>query len=496
MFYWKVTSSETGMPAQLGIALPSDPENVAGSLLLERNSQSTRIGAFMEFKGFQVSDARKIEPIYLGPEKNKSGRFMTLSVLLHAAMMASVSFMSMPHYEAPVMKDVVEFEVASDTTGAKAIPDGNPADASQGAAPEAPASSAKAPAVMAAPAPESIPVPPPPSVPAPVAKVAPAPAPKAAPVVKVAPPVVAAPPTVDDIKTPDLETSDSGEVAVNPLNDKDLEEDFEKVDIRHQKAVKDAQKALDEAAEKEAAATAAALAKAEKENQEKAKALAEAQEARRTEERKILVAARAAERAAAEKAAREASQKEAQEARLAAEQEAKANADREAKAAAAREAREAANREARESAAAAAAAAAANNTAKNGTGTGGEGEGTGNSGSPEPTKEVEGIPGGVRALDQLRQKPGNKFPQYDTQERLARQEGDVVFYAYVNKDGSLSQFKMGQSTGFRNLDSKTLAALKQWKFYPGQEGWVEMPYKWVLKGEAMEAGGQLRNKIR
>ena len=67
-----------------------------------------------------------------------------------------------------------------------------------------------------------------------------------------------------------------------------------------------------------------------------------------------------------------------------------------------------------------------------------------------------------------------------------------MFYAYVNKDGSLSQFKLGKSTGYRNLDGKTLAALKKWKFYPGQEGWVEMPFKWALSGEAMEAGGQLR----
>jgi TonB family protein len=95
-------------------------------------------------------------------------------------------------------------------------------------------------------------------------------------------------------------------------------------------------------------------------------------------------------------------------------------------------------------------------------------------------------------LEQLRQMPGNKFPQYSQDERLSRQEGQAMFYAYVNKDGSLSQFKLGQSTGYRNLDSKTLAALKKWKFYPGQEGWVEMPFKWTLNGEALEAGGQLR----
>jgi len=121
-----------------------------------------------------------------------------------------------------------------------------------------------------------------------------------------------------------------------------------------------------------------------------------------------------------------------------------------------------------------------------------EGHGTGTSGSPEPTLQVAGIPGGVRALDQLRQMPGNKFPQYSKEERLAREEGKAVFYAYVNKDGNLSQFKLGQSSGHRNLDLKTLVALKKWKFYPGQEGWVEMPFQWTLSGEARQAGGQLR----
>ena len=145
---------------------------------------------------------------------------------------------------------------------------------------------------------------------------------------------------------------------------------------------------------------------------------------------------------------------------------------------------------------AAAAAVAAAEASGSGSAQADEGEGTGSSGSPEPTKDVAGIPGGVRTLEQLRQKLGNKFPQYDVQERLQHQEGEAVFYAYVNKDGSLSQFKLGQSTGFRNLDAKTLGALKKWRFYPGQEGWVEMPYKWVLKGDAMEAGGLLRKQVQ
>lgn len=131
-----------------------------------------------------------------------------------------------------------------------------------------------------------------------------------------------------------------------------------------------------------------------------------------------------------------------------------------------------------------------------GNGSGSEGAGSGRHGSPEPTKVVAGIPGGVRSLEQLRQMPNNKFPEYSREERFSRQEGQAMFYAYVNKDGSLSQFKLGQSTGYRNLDGKTLAALKKWKFYPGQEGWVELPFKWKLAGEAKQAGGALRKSIK
>ncbi|MNL24907.1 Gram-negative bacterial tonB protein [compost metagenome] len=73
--------------------------------------------------------------------------------------------------------------------------------------------------------------------------------------------------------------------------------------------------------------------------------------------------------------------------------------------------------------------------------------------------------------------------------------GDVGFLAYITKEGHPTQFRMIKSTGFQNLDSKTLTALQKWRFYPGQEGWVELPFKWDLKGETQEAGGLLRKKV-
>lgn len=90
----------------------------------------------------------------------------------------------------------------------------------------------------------------------------------------------------------------------------------------------------------------------------------------------------------------------------------------------------------------------------------------------------------IRTLEQLKQVPGNEVPKYSSDDRLHKRQGDVTFWAYVNKQGTLEKFKLVESTGFRELDFKTLRVLRSWKFYPGQQGWVEIPYSWSLKGEA------------
>lgn len=98
----------------------------------------------------------------------------------------------------------------------------------------------------------------------------------------------------------------------------------------------------------------------------------------------------------------------------------------------------------------------------------------------------------VRALAELKQVPGNRKPMYDLADRKAARSGEVVFTAYVNKSGTLSDFKLVKSSGHRSLDAKTLAALKSWKFYPNQEGRTELGFKWDLKGDAIEMPSTLR----
>lgn len=119
----------------------------------------------------------------------------------------------------------------------------------------------------------------------------------------------------------------------------------------------------------------------------------------------------------------------------------------------------------------------------------GEGGGKG-SGSTQGDGPVNAS--AVRDLEDLRQMPGNPRPEYSVQDRMDRLSGTVIFWAYIGKDGGTSKFKLLQSSGHRSLDGKTLAALKKWKFYPGQEGWVELPFKWDIEGGVQEKPTMLR----
>lgn len=101
----------------------------------------------------------------------------------------------------------------------------------------------------------------------------------------------------------------------------------------------------------------------------------------------------------------------------------------------------------------------------------------------------------VRALSELRQSPGNKVPQYDVEDRRQGRQGLVVFLAYIKADGLPKEFQLASSSGHRSLDAKTLKTLKSWKFQPGQEGWVEIPFQWDLKGGAQEAKTGLRRQV-
>jgi TonB family protein len=239
------------------------------------------------------------------------------------------------------------------------------------------------------------------------------------------------------------------------LKDEDIAEDLQKVDQEENTNVAAVHQELSQKAEEEMKEQDAKLAALEKANQEESDHMAQEQKAQQERERQALAAA-ATERMAREaQAAREAEQARAAEAA----------------------------KQAEETRLAELAKAQAIVAGQSPTGTGrGAGEGPSDSQAD------------VRALSELKQMPGNKAPQYDADDRLQGRQGEVAFLAYVSQDGFVTQFKLLQSSGHRVLDAKTLKAIKGWKFYPGQEGWVEIPFKWDLKGGPQEMPMRLRLK--
>ncbi len=110
----------------------------------------------------------------------------------------------------------------------------------------------------------------------------------------------------------------------------------------------------------------------------------------------------------------------------------------------------------------------------------------------QSSSEAYGVPTGVRQLGDLKQRPGNRPPTYDRMDRYHKREGQTSFMAYVTRDGRLTNFKMLKSSGHQTLDSRTLQAIQNWRFDGGQEGWVELPFNWQLKGGPQQMPSGLR----
>ncbi|WP_413569079.1 energy transducer TonB [Bdellovibrio sp. HCB117] len=402
------------------------------------------------------------------PEVSKTPKFVTLSAAVHAAAILAIAVMTVPLVETAKTETItIEIEdvpapVMKAPRGARVPPTqgGTPVDQSTPLVEKMEEAGSPGDIVVAKPsAPTKTKAK---AAAKSVAKALPAKAPKASSQAvagkaarSIAPKTTfkAVPMTIDDIEAPELDQGELSKAAVASNLNEDFNDDFENIDRSQRSAIEGEKRSME--------AMAAALAAEQDEdlnaladaNQEEADRLAAAQNSLRERNAKSIASALAAERAAA----------------------------------AAASARQAAAREA---------AAKKGGLGGNGNGLGmKDGEGAGNSGSKGPGTQLSGMPSGVRSLDQLRQMPGNPRPQYDREERRRGDQGEIAFVAYINKQGYVSQFKMLKSTGFRNLDSKTLAALKKWRFYPGQEGWVELPFRWDLKGGVQEDGGLLRRSV-
>jgi TonB family protein len=105
-----------------------------------------------------------------------------------------------------------------------------------------------------------------------------------------------------------------------------------------------------------------------------------------------------------------------------------------------------------------------------------------------------GVPLGVRIRDarELIAQTGNRQPLYPEQERLNRREGTNVVVGRVLSNGTIGDVYLEKSSGSPLMDREALAAFKQWKYMPGQEGFIRQPFKFQLDGRVQEIKGTLR----
>lgn len=408
------------------------------------------------------------------PPESQTSKFIGFSTVLHALLFAGVLVLAQAPQAPEVETITIELEEMS---GPRPMPQGVTSAQSAGlAAPAggaaAPLETASSPTDVVAPAPRPKTA----ARSAPKAVPRPAPAKTASPSPSRPSPAKAAslpmqsphsevevPASLEDLETPDLDESvaTAQKRDLSP-DDNDLASVFSKVDQTQQDEARRERQALNE--------QSAAL---EDEGDE---ALRDLEQAYASDEQRM---------------------KNVADARRQREQEALAAAAARSQAEALRRAEAAGQAEAQRQAALKGAGLGNNQHARTATTAPGDHGGLGDSGQARgaggPAQGAAfGAPKAIRSLDELRQMPGNPIPSYSEQERMLRQQGQVVFHAYISKNGVPVDFRQLRSTGYTNLDAKTLQTLKKWKFYPGQEGWVEIPFRWDLRGGPKETSALFR----
>lgn len=111
-----------------------------------------------------------------------------------------------------------------------------------------------------------------------------------------------------------------------------------------------------------------------------------------------------------------------------------------------------------------------------------------------PSDMAFGVSSGTRSYLDLKQRPGNVPPQYPTTARRNGWQGNVILNYYVNADGTVRDVKIAQSSGVEMLDQEAVQAVSKYRYVPGQEGTVEHPVIFSLKGPAKPMPTRLRTK--
>lgn len=98
----------------------------------------------------------------------------------------------------------------------------------------------------------------------------------------------------------------------------------------------------------------------------------------------------------------------------------------------------------------------------------------------------------IRDGRNLKQLPNNKSPDYPLVDRQNKKEGTTVLLGYVTSAGVIKNIKIENPSGSKTLDASSYKAFTGYRFFPGQEGWIRMPFKFEIKGQAQKVNGLLR----
>ena len=123
--------------------------------------------------------------------------------------------------------------------------------------------------------------------------------------------------------------------------------------------------------------------------------------------------------------------------------------------------------------------------AQNGTGSGNKigASGAAQLGAPVGTQ--------FRNAEEMAERPGNKMPIYPMQDRVNGHQGVVMLVGQVAQDGHVAKATVQKSSGSIAMDQASMMAFRNWKFAPGQEGYVYKSFRFNLTGEAQEVPARL-----
>ncbi len=113
-------------------------------------------------------------------------------------------------------------------------------------------------------------------------------------------------------------------------------------------------------------------------------------------------------------------------------------------------------------------------------------------GDGEGTEVSAGSSKGIRDGDSLAEINGNRRPGYPLEDRRAHREGVAVFIARVTADGRVADIKL-ESSATPAMNAAAQKAFANYKYRPGQEGWVRKKFVFKINGETEEAGGLRRS---